>query len=484
MAHHHILDSLSKPKARLARSFYLYTRHWPWELSSDGTYWSQGLLARLIRVARHNKVLDTDFDVFKAKIRVAIRDRLAKNGTKAFQRVQGLTVHDLDQFQPETERARRARRRQRRSERNRVSNLDEIVTDDGTEDGDSTDGSVYDSGQDDRRSMQQDDSGAKVVQQQNTDISVQDSTAPPPTVMLTTEVDNQQGLNIEHAKQESCDSRVTPGFTNHTRRTIYSRESMSPHSHSEPPTQDQRTGASPPTIRTKAYEQVLRRPRSEPPDGQPQPIQIQLEARLQPASSLVSTMLAGVAEDATKEQKKARIALKHAEADLAALRRELETASGVTDKAARSAEAELANATIEADKAEEAFRHLEACFVPQNDAEKAVIDQRAADAAAARKRRDAAAASLNEARCGRGGDANNSITQLEERQTRLIASAEECRGRLQALVQEGKAVKVFQSVIQLGPAQFYHMLRLSQLAFPLEAVIQKYVDEFNVGPAD
>lgn len=485
MTHQEKLDALNPHSVLLANRFHRITKHWPWEISPQKIYWSQGLLQTLINVAKDRPSLANDFELFKAKVEAAVRDRLTRNETEPRRRIPGPAVQDIERLLHKS--TRRLRTRRARFERKKSQIIEDNVkdTDNVTEGSTSTSEAEPQTSQYNGRSVQQAGSSSEAVQRQSTYDSCRSSTALTPGIMLTTEIESeprrcqkcQQVLEFEHLKQEPNDSGLTLGFEYHTCRApdIRDRSSLSP-----PP----RVGPSPPTINTMPCEQVPHQARHTPVDCQPRPVQLQLEAQLQPAHGSLCTALARLAEDAGNQQEEARAALKQANTDLAGLTMQLQTVGESTGGAAKSAEAELADAAIEAKRAEEAFIRLQACFIPKNDAEKAIIDQRAADVAAAKKRRDNAAARLREGRHERGIDDAGSAEQLRQQQARLLASIRVYEDRLQASVQEGKAVKLFQSVIQLGPARFHHMLHLSQLAFPFEAGIQKYIEDSSVGPLD
>lgn len=451
-------------KASLAKRFHNKTKHWPWEITHHKFKHSVHLLTNLAWLVEENAHYCADFELLRAEVAEVVRNRIEnENHITTF----SLPIPQVRDIKLILERQRS------RTHRSRVGDSLEwgsckdngTVTDDEAENDDNPDESVSEFVPSEGGNTPQRNSGTEAVQEHIRSTRAQSLTALP-DIMATTELD------FEPSRCHTHEGVVETKPFKQGGETLTQALGDSP----------QRMKASR-AQNTTPYERVLPKGPLGSANRQPQTVQVELEGRLlQNAQNQVYRALRNLSDDVRKQLEKNNTALQQDETRLAALNKQLENSAEDRSQVIKSAETDLANSTIAAEELEISFRRLEDLFVPTNDTEKAFIDQRAADVASARQRRADAAVRLQEAKDLGPGGRDCTKSALAEQLPHLIASLEGRRERQQALAQEDEAVKLFRSVIRLGPAQLYHMLQLSQLAFPFDAAVQKYTKDFPMPP--
>lgn len=145
----------------------------------------------------------------------------------------------------------------------------------------------------------------------------------------------------------------------------------------------------------------------------------------------------------------------------------------------RQAEAEFATAASTAAQAQETVRRLKDSFIPEDDAEKAMVQKRVDRAEDARQKKEEAASRLDIARYNLDTDHHSLVAELEKDQataSRRVDQAQEVLARLEV---ETEAVNLVQQIVRLGPARFHHALQLSGHASSVEAALERYVERVD-----
>lgn len=146
------------------------------------------------------------------------------------------------------------------------------------------------------------------------------------------------------------------------------------------------------------------------------------------------------------------------------------------DQDVERAESELAAATNKAELAQATLQHLQSWFVPAGDDQRSLIDKLAAEAAPAQREKQAAAVKLREAKLRRDMYHNGSAG-LREQEREMTNLVEQLHREHDALVREADAVRIFLSVVELGPHRFHHMIHSSGMAPEIEASLRRVTRE-------
>lgn len=163
--------------------------------------------------------------------------------------------------------------------------------------------------------------------------------------------------------------------------------------------------------------------------------------------------------------------LQAAEADLKAEKARLIETEPL-DEQVRQAEFELAEATIKAQKADEALHWMQR-FFNQKDDQRVVLDRLATEAQrAAREREDALAnvQTLQLQRDASGTDNNNAGHRVQI----LEAKIREIRKLQNDLARQIKSVRLFNTIMRLGPSRFHNVIWSKGIYTMVEAAIRPY----------
>lgn len=154
------------------------------------------------------------------------------------------------------------------------------------------------------------------------------------------------------------------------------------------------------------------------------------------------------------------------------------------DQDVERAESELAAATNKAELAQATLQHLQGWFVPASDDQRSILDKLVAETAPAQRQKEDAAVKLQDAKLRRDVYHNGSAG-LREQEREMTNLVEQLQREHDALVREADAVRIFLSVVKLGPHRFHHMIHSSGMAPEIEASLRRVTREMSsVGEED